>query len=587
MHALRFPFVFLAVALSLAGCSHVPQPTTKGQPTLPVALLTANPPALFQQEHPLLTKRHFDQVLIALRQFARQGHQQQVDTLLYYLRAYSYFGEHHLLTPPQQQQLHQSLLAVARMPDFANSPRLWEHYAVTLYRYFDQPQMQPLLTEHWPHLYERLATIEFGRLDERQMQFALWEGLRAYGILAFAARRSTDEPLKQQLADPAIAGQFIALAQRALAQEAPDWVIANSLWVLANHYQLIDEDSQTALDERLLDLMDLHISNPQRRQQLFTRGYLVNTFRGKSACEEKFAGYCQLPDLDEELPLNHQCSPRLFIRARKLTEAQLQASCRRLTAQEADFHQLLATNEQPVANDFNRSLRVVIFDNWSQYHGAAQLLFDINTDNGGMYIEGTPSDPANQASFFAFRASWLAPTFKVWNLNHEYVHYLDGRFASYGPFQHFPSHMVWWSEGLAEYIAKGKHNDKASALLREQDPADWPDLATIFETRYEDGLDRTYRWSYLAIRFLAETRPDALPALRTTLRNDFFDGYRKQLDQLADAEQAAFAAWLAAYPGLAADKALEQNKIRKINRYAYPGFLMPVGLASQAGHQRL
>ena len=63
------------------------------------------------------------------------------------------------------------------------------------------------------------------------------------------------------------------------------------------------------------------------------------------------------------------------------------------------------------------------FKNWSQYNAYGQLLFDIQTDNGGMYIEGIPSKPNNQATFFAYRQFWIAPEFAIWNLNHEYVHY--------------------------------------------------------------------------------------------------------------------------------------------------------------------
>ena len=46
----------------------------------------------------------------------------------------------------------------------------------------------------------------------------------------------------------------------------------------------------------------------------------------------------------------------------------------------------------------------------------------MNTDNGGMYLEGSPNVAGNQARFVAYEAEWKQPDFHVWNLQHEYVH---------------------------------------------------------------------------------------------------------------------------------------------------------------------
>ncbi|PPJ44561.1 peptidase, partial [Rhizobium sp. KAs_5_22] len=83
----------------------------------------------------------------------------------------------------------------------------------------------------------------------------------------------------------------------------------------------------------------------------------------------------------------------------------------------------------------------------------AGAIFGIDTNNGGMYLEGDPSAPGNQARFIAYEAEWLRPTFEIWNLTHEYVHYLDGRFDMWGDFQAaMQQKTVWWVEGFAEYL---------------------------------------------------------------------------------------------------------------------------------------
>jgi microbial collagenase len=282
-----------------------------------------------------------------------------------------------------------------------------------------------------------------------------------------------------------------------------------------------------------------------------------------------------------------------------MTINQLQNACNKLIDQEQFFHKTLATRKQAVANDFNQSLRVVIFNNYSEYNRFGELVFDINTNNGGMYIEGTPSSPTNQATFFSFEAFWSQPAFKVWNLNHEYVHYLDGRFVKYGTFGHFPSHLVWWSEGIAEYISKGNDNPKVAKLLMDTTQDKWPNLQDIFATTYDDGSKRVYQWSYLAQQFIFTFYPEQGQQLAYYLKTDYFDGYKTLLDELAVKHQHEFELWLyqqlkiarnsknkATASDLSKDKILK-NKAHGIYRYLYRDYLYPQHLPKTDRHNHI
>ena len=130
---------------------------------------------------------------------------------------------------------------------------------------------------------------------------------------------------------------------------------------------------------------------------------------------------------DAVLKYSYTCSPSLRIRAQDMTVPQLQESCAILAKEETFFHDMLQTNRKPVANDLNSTLELVVFDDYANYSKYASVIYDISTDNGGMYLEGDPSVAGNQARFIAHEASWLRPTFSVWNLQHEYVHYQIGR----------------------------------------------------------------------------------------------------------------------------------------------------------------
>ncbi|MFV8783573.1 collagenase [Microbulbifer sp. SA54] len=250
-------------------------------------------------------------------------------------------------------------------------------------------------------------------------------------------------------------------------------------------------------------------------------------------------------DLDQVLPIQHSCSTTLKIRAQDMTSSQLNATCANLAAEETLFHQRLQTNQIPVADDFNTDLRVVVFDDYNQYNTYGYDLFGINTNNGGIYIEGTPSDPSNQASFYAHEASWLRPEFAIWNLEHEYVHYLDGRFIAYGGFNHYPGNMVWWSEGLAEYLALGNDNPEAIEVARNHKPRHRkPSLAKVFDTTYRDRTDQVYRWSYLAIRFLFERHYDEVVAMTSALKSNDFSSYIAYLDSWEANYEVEYQDWL-------------------------------------------
>ena len=203
---------------------------------------------------------------------------------------------------------------------------------------------------------------------------------------------------------------------------------------------------------------------------------------------------------------NHTCSDTLKIRFEEpIADQNLDSICQSLAAEEVLFHQKF-NQPAPVKNDNNTDLEVVIFSSSTEYQNYAGKFFGINTDNGGMYLEGEPSSNNNQARFIAFQATWL-PEFTVWNLEHEYVHYLDGRFNQWGSFSDQPANSVWWGEGIAEYLSKQDNHENALAVA----PNKTYSLSELFQTTYENGdTARVYYWGYLSVRFMFERHQEKL-----------------------------------------------------------------------------
>ncbi|HCU66198.1 MAG TPA: hypothetical protein DF774_10605 [Rheinheimera sp.] len=231
-----------------------------------------------------------------------------------------------------------------------------------------------------------------------------------------------------------------------------------------------------------------------------------------------YGNACQFDLESTVLSGSHACGPTLKLRYQgQISNENLAGICSKLAAEENLFHQTFNTNaNSPVANDNNTALEMVIFKSSTDYQNYAGQFFGIDTNNGGMYLEGTPSDPANQARFIAYQATWLAPAFVVWNLEHEYIHYLDGRFNQWGSFSDQPQNSVWWGEGLAEYLSQPATNPKALAVA----PNKTYQLSELFQTTYANSnTARTYHWGYLAVRFMFEKhRADIDQPLLPTLR---------------------------------------------------------------------
>jgi len=249
----------------------------------------------------------------------------------------------------------------------------------------------------------------------------------------------------------------------------------------------------------------------------------------------------------EVLPINHTCSATLRIRAQQMSAAELSSSCTSLADQDAYFHNLV-NDPGPVSGDRNTSLETVVFDSSTDYQTYAGILFDIDTDNGGMYLEGDPSATGNVPRFIAYEAEWVRPVFQIWNLNHEYTHYLDGRFNMYGDFSAgMTTPTVWWVEGFAEYVSYGYRNVAYTAAITEAGKGTYA-LSTLFDTTYENAdSTRVYSWGYLAARYMMQSHRADMTTVLGHYRSGNWQAARTYLKStIGTRYDADWRTWLAA-----------------------------------------
>ncbi|RKP46411.1 collagenase [Trinickia fusca] len=259
-----------------------------------------------------------------------------------------------------------------------------------------------------------------------------------------------------------------------------------------------------------------------------------------------YYGTCnfEVPLAAAVLSKNYPCSNGFVrLRTEELTADQAAQACNLIDLETPYFHTMLNTHQVPVADDYNKTLEVAVFSNSTEYETYSSVFFGNDTNNGGVYLEGNPASPTNQARFIAYEADWLRPQFEIWNLKHEFVHYLDGRFDMYGDFTtetQVPD--VWYIEGLAEYISKENDDqDGINAAMTGQYK-----LSDIFQNTYgmDDYVNRAYPWGYMSVRFVFERHPEILATILPLFRSGDYAGYWTYMQGLSTGLDAEFAAWV-------------------------------------------
>ncbi|MFF3327003.1 collagenase [Streptomyces sp. NPDC002889] len=204
----------------------------------------------------------------------------------------------------------------------------------------------------------------------------------------------------------------------------------------------------------------------------------------------------------------------------------------------AQFHRVVGA-EEPLAGDTNTSLNIVLYGSRADYDVYHPILTGMDTRNGGIYIE-------RGATFYTFQrrvpqdsSLTLEELFR-----HEYVHYLNGRWAVPGYFGEGP----WYSgdrttamdEGTAEFFDGATRDDGVAvrkSLIRGiiNDTAGGKPRMTVDQllhaTYAGDGF-RFYNYAGAFFEFLWTERPALIREMYGYLRADDpagFDAWRGRL----------------------------------------------------------
>ncbi|WP_371648415.1 MULTISPECIES: collagenase [unclassified Streptomyces] len=270
----------------------------------------------------------------------------------------------------------------------------------------------------------------------------------------------------------------------------------------------------------------------------------------KASCAEYNTCDLQNRVRDAVLTVKHTCGPSAKILAQELTASELSAMCESTLKQDPFFHKIVK-DSGPVKDDNNTSIEIVAFNSSTDYKTYAGVVFGVDTNNGGIYLEGDPAAQGNQPRFIAYEQRAQDGAFQIWNLNHEYTHYLDGRYDMHGDFaagQTTPT--VMWVEGFAEYISYAYRGVTYDRAIEEAGKNTYK-LSQLFENTYANAdTTRIYQWGYLGVRYMLQSHPADVATVLGHYRAGEYDAAHSLLrDTIGTKYDADFADWLSTCAG--------------------------------------
>ncbi|GAA2152579.1 collagenase [Kitasatospora kazusensis] len=270
--------------------------------------------------------------------------------------------------------------------------------------------------------------------------------------------------------------------------------------------------------------------------------YQANAY---DAAQCSYYGTCNLPAKLTAAILPHQlvCGNRTF-ETESLSPADLAAVCASLQGEDTFFHNMVKDNG-PVPGQYDKIITLGVFSNNADYVNYSWAIFGNSTDNGGQTVMD-PTDPNNQAVSVMYQKSWNDGfTANVWNLNHEYTHYLDGIYDMKGNFgTEISVPDIWWIEGVAEYESYAYRGTTDTQAMSEAAKHTYK-LSTIFQNTYDNSdSTRVYPWGYLAVRYMFEKHPADITAMLGHFRAGDYQGAYAVYNSIGTGYDADFDSWL-------------------------------------------
>ena len=243
-------------------------------------------------------------------------------------------------------------------------------------------------------------------------------------------------------------------------------------------------------------------------------------------------------------PVNACSGDTITIHAQDLEADKLATACQRMYEEGQAFQTLFDTQCTPVPDDLNSHVDVYVFNDGDACWAMQFPAFGRGVDTcSGIYYEHDPSDPDSSAQFIVteYEDDEYArdPELPIRNFEHEYAHYLDGRYNRHGPYRGHDDSVHWWVEGFAEYLSA--EVSPYIGLPRCESPY------SLTETLlHSDSIPTSYAQRHLAVRFLMANHGDFIDTLLKYTRQGEYAAYTAHMAAEAPKLEGEWRTWLAA-----------------------------------------
>ncbi|MDT0604287.1 collagenase [Thalassotalea castellviae] len=481
--------------------------------------------------------------------------------LTYYIRAHIYYFGSEKLTDSQLNNLNTAGLRLTQMSGFyglsESATKIHTGYTDTVYSLSRFDHKHELLTKFFDinlaliNLYSRFD----GQGDTYNLQTGIYNVFDLIDRTAYAFKFSENRDFVARYYNESLLTALTNFSQSNLVPINGDYYLLYNIYSLGYEFWLDDDaEWQTMLEQSMVSLTRAVIEHASAEDskniQIAFYGYYLSDAVGYhnpdlaiNLCGNEYQDICYIVSEQEILPKVTSCNDFAELRFDDLTIDQQDSLCQSLITTSDTFHQVLATNYVSVEDDFNDAVYASIFNSSQDYGAYGYSLYQIPTDNGGFYLEGTPSQEDNIARLFVYQQG-EEDAWWVWNWEHEFTHYLDGRYVKYGEFGHLSlDETTWWSEGLAEYIAWVDEFPRGNYVLTSTPEDKWPTIEEISTVNYNSSSDLIYIWSYTLHRFLVENHQELHQGFKQCLISGDIDCYREKTTTMYSLE-ASYKAWL-------------------------------------------
>lgn len=199
----------------------------------------------------------------------------------------------------------------------------------------------------------------------------------------------------------------------------------------------------------------------------------------------------------------------------------------------AQFHRLYGNDEPIEEGNVDDILTIIIYNNPDEYD-VNKYLYNVSTDNGGLYIE-------SWGTFFTYERT---PSQSIYTLEellrHEYTHYLQGRYVVPGMWGdsaiYQNERLSWYEEGGAEFFAG---STRTSGVLPRKSmvgiiPKNSSDRFTLYEmlhSKYSSGFE-FYTYAYAFFDYIYKDDLEMFDTLANYVKNNDVSGYDSYISTL-------------------------------------------------------